>query len=140
MSYTNKNCVEVVDVANDHKSIRAISAIPAGTLLGIFDGQAKMADLGEDETGSNLSDHFWRQSTHLLREGRTLYYLDQTGDLSGIDYLNHSCRPNARVENFLFVYADRDIDLGEEIVADYRTFILIEQGLPCWCPIPRCVL
>ena len=46
----------------------------------------------------------------------------------------------ARVEDQLYVYADRDIEPGEEITADYRTFNLVPEGKRCWCENPQCVI
>ena len=40
-----------------------------------------------------------------------------------------SCKPNARVDQQIYVYADRDIEPGEEITADYRTFKLISRDV-----------
>ena len=124
----------------DHKGIFARTRIPAGTLLGFFDGRAAVADLGEDGRGAQLDDFFWRQSVHLRRTGNTLLYLIPTEEPDGVDYLNHSCRPNARVEDQLYVHALRDIEPGEEITADYRTFNLVSQEIPCWCDEPKCVI
>jgi len=87
-----------------------------------------------------LDDYWWRQSVHLKLEGSLLYCLLPLWEPEGIDYLNHNCKPNARVEDQLYVYADRDIEAGEEITADYRTFNLVPQGIRCWCPEPLCVI
>ncbi len=140
MSYSNGEYVEVRDIGPDHRALYATRRIPAGTLLGFFDGRAAMADLGEDGRGQDLDDFFWRQSVHLKRDGNRLYYLIPFEQPDGIDFLNHSCRPNARVEQQLYVYSSVDIDAGEEITADYRTFNLVEQRIRCWCPEGRCVI
>ena len=140
MSYSNFRLLEVRDIAPDHRAIFAIADIPQGTMLGFFDGRAAVADLGADGRGAGLDDFFWRQSVHLRRDGNTLYYLIPFEPPDGVDYLNHSCRPNARVEQQLYVYADRVIEKGEEITADYRTFNLVSQEIPCWCPEPKCVI
>lgn len=140
MSYSNTQLLEVRDVAKGHRGIFATKDIPEGTLLGFFDGRAAVADLGEDGRGAGLDDFFWRQSVHLRRDGNLLYYLIPFEDPDGVDFLNHSCRPNARVDHQIFVYALRDIKKGEEITADYRTFNLVPQEDRCWCPEPKCVI
>ena len=140
MSYSDFALIEVRVLGPDHKGIFARTRIPAGTLLGFFDGRAAVADLGEDGRGAQLDDFFWRQSVHLRRTGNTLLYLIPTEEPDGVDYLNHSCRPNARVEDQLYVHALRDIEPGEEITADYRTFNLVSQEIPCWCDEPKCVI
>lgn len=140
MSYSDFRLVEVRDMGPDHRGLFAAANIPAGSLLGFFDGRAAVADLGADGRGSGLDDFFWRQSVHLMREGNTLYYLIPFEEPTGIDYLNHSCRPNAAVRQQLYVYAISEIDKGAEITADYRTFNLVSQEIPCWCPEPNCVI
>jgi len=102
MSYSNRDLLEVQDIGPDHRGLYATRHIPAGTLLGFFDGRAAVADLGADGRGQNLDDFFWRQSVHLKRDGNTLYYLIPYEQPDGIDYLNHSCHPNAHVEQQLY--------------------------------------
>jgi hypothetical protein len=140
MSYSDTRLVGVRDIAPDHRALYATADIPANTLLGFFDGRAAVADLGPDGQGAGLDEFFWRQSVHLRREGNTLYYLIPFEEPDGIDFLNHSCTPNARVEDQLYVYSTRPIARGEEITADYRTFNLVSQEIPCWCPEPKCVI
>ncbi len=140
MSYSSYHFVEVRDIAPGHRALHARQDIPAGTLLGFFDGRAAVADLGENGRGTGLDDFFWRQSVHLKRDGNTLYYLIPFEEPDGIDYLNHSCRPNARVEQQLYVYTSMPIAQGSEITADYRSFNLVSQNIPCWCPDPKCVI
>ena len=135
MSYTDFEFVEVRAISDDHKAIHARRAIPAGTFLGFFDGRAMMVDLDHPET---LDDFWWRQSVHLRLVGRRLACLLPTETPDGVDFLNHSCRANARVVDQLYVYAERDIEPGEEITADYRTFNLVPQGIRCWCAEPLC--
>jgi len=135
MSYTDFEFVEVRAISDDHKAIHAKRTIPAGTFLGFFDGKAMLVDLDRPD---ELDDYWWRQSVHLKLFGRKLACFLPMEEPDGIDYLNHSCRPNARVVDQLYVYAEREIAPGEEITADYRTFNLVPQGIRCWCPEPLC--
>ena len=137
MSYSNFDLLEVRAISDDHKAIYARSKIPADTLLGFFDGKSVMVDLADK---SALDDYWWRQSVHLKLEGSKLLCLLPMWEPEGVDYLNHSCKPNARVEGQLYVYADRDIVPGEEITADYRTFNLVPEGKLCWCEQPKCTI
>jgi hypothetical protein len=137
MSYTNYDYLEVRAIRPDHSAIFAHKPVPKNTLLGHFDGKAIVVDLDRKD---ELDDYWWRQSVHLKLEGSLLYCLLPLWEPEGIDYLNHNCKPNARVEDQLYVYADRDIEAGEEITADYRTFNLVPQGIRCWCPEPLCVI
>ncbi|MFC5067097.1 SET domain-containing protein [Flaviflagellibacter deserti] len=140
MSYTNFDLVEVRTIGADHKSIYARRSIPDGTLLGCFDGEAMVAELADLETQKGTDSFFWRQSVHLRIVGTQLLYLLPVKEPDGVDYLNHNCRANARVEDQLYVYAAREIAAGEEILADYRTFNLVSEDIPCWCPEPRCLI
>ncbi len=137
MSFTNFDLIEVREIRPDHKAIYAKSAIPKDALLGFFDGKAYMVDLDRKD---ELEDYWWRQSVHLKLDGSKLLCLLPTWEPEGVDYLNHSCRPNAHVEQQLYVYASRDIEPGEEITADYRTFNLVPQNIRCWCEDPQCVI
>jgi uncharacterized protein len=137
MSYTNFDLVEVRSIGPDHKAIYAKKKIAKDTFLGHFDGKAVAVDLDRKD---ELEDYWWRQSVHLKLEGSMLYCLLPLWEPEGVDYLNHSCKPNARVEQQLYVYAERDIAPGEEITADYRTFNLVPQGIRCWCDEPLCVI
>jgi uncharacterized protein len=137
MSYTNFDLIEVRSVRPDHKAIFARKPIRRDTLLGHFDGKAVAVDLSRRD---HFDDYWWRQSVHLKIEGSILYCLLPLWEPEGVDYLNHSCKPNARVEQQLYVYADRNIEQGEEITADYRTFNLVSQGIRCWCSEPLCVI
>ena len=137
MSYTNFDFLEVRTISDDHKAIFATRPISSGSLIGFFDGKSVMVDLAHKD---ELDDYWWRQSVHLRLEGTKLLCLLPMWEPEGVDYLNHSCRPNARVEDQLYVYADRDIEPGEEITADYRTFNLVPEGKRCWCTEPQCVI
>jgi hypothetical protein len=137
MSYTNFDFLEVRQIAEDHKAIYATRKIPKDALIGFFDGKSVMVDLAEKD---GLDDYWWRQSVHLRLEGTKLLCLLPMWEPEGVDYLNHSCHCNARVEDQLYVYADRDIEPGEEITADYRTFNLVPEGKRCWCENPQCVI
>lgn len=124
MSYTNLDLVEVRSVKPGRSAIYARRAIARDELLGNFDGKATVIDLNHKD---QLDENWWRHAVHLKLEGSILYCLMPLWDPDGIDFLGHSREPNARVEQQIYVYADRDIEPGEEIMADYRTFKLVEQ-------------
>ena len=126
MSYTNFDLVEIRSLGPDQFAIFALKAIAHDTLLGNFDGKAAVVDLNDMD---KLDDKWWRQSVHLKLNGSMLYCLEPLWDPEGIDFLNHSCKPNARVDQQIYVYANRDIEPGEEITADYGTFKLVSRGV-----------
>jgi uncharacterized protein len=135
MSYTNSALVEVRDRDNEQKGVFAKARIRSNELIGFFDGKAVMVDLDKPE---ELDRFWWHQSVHLKREGNKLLCLLPQWEPDGVDFLNHSCRATARVEEKLYVYANRDIEAGEEITVDYRSFNLVDEGIPCWCKNSRC--
>jgi len=140
MSYTNFDLVEVRAIRPDHNSIYARCAIEPDSLLGFFDGEAMTAEIADLMAQKGEDSFFWRQSVHLRIDGTRLLYLLPVAEPDGVDFLNHSCRGNARVEDQLYVYSTRRIEPGEEITADYRTFNLVSQDISCWCPVPLCVI
>ena len=71
-----------------------------------------------------------RVSPGIERIGDSSFYAVRSWDLM--------VEATARVEDKLYVYADRDIEAGEEITVDYRSFNLVPEGITCWCPEGRC--
>lgn len=130
MSYTNTSLVEVRDLGPQHRGVYAKAQVAKDALIGFFDGKAVMVDLSKTD---GLDRFWWHQSVHLKREGSNLLCLLPMWEPDGVDFLNHSCKPTARVEDKLYVYADRDIEPGEQITVDYRTFNLVHEGITCWC-------
>lgn len=135
MSYTNSDLVEVRQ-KGDHKGLFARRRIARNTLLGCFDGTAHLVDMDTLRDDGAAGTLFWQQSIHLERLGNAILCLIPEGELGGVDFLNHNCRANADVIEKLRVYSNRDIEEGEEIVADYRSFDLVPRGIRCWCDVP----
>ena len=87
-----------------------------------------------------LDIYRFNDAIQLKRSGNRLFALAEKGSASGIDLVNHSCRPNARIERGIVMVASRRIEAGEEITFDYRTTDLVPEGIRCWCPEPKCVI
>lgn len=136
MSYTNHDIVEVRQ-RDGQKGLFAKTAIAKDTLLGCFDGDAHLVNVNALDEDEQVAGRFWQQSIHLEIVGNAVLCLIPSGELDGVDFLNHACRANAKVVDRLRVYASRDIHAGEEILADYRTFDLISRGIRCWCDVPE---
>lgn len=134
MSYTNTDIVEVRE-ANGQKGLFARQDIAENTLLGCFDGNAHLVNLEVDAGKGSCTELFWQQSIHLDRIGSSILCLIPAGELSGVDFLNHSCRGNANVVDKLRVYSKRHIQRDEEITADYRSFDIVPRGIQCWCDV-----
>jgi uncharacterized protein len=124
MSYTNFDLVEVRSLKPGQGAIHARRAIAKDELLGNFDGKVTVIDLNNKD---QLDEDWWRKTVHLKLEGSILYCLMPMWGPEGIDFLTHSDAPNTRVDQQIYVYADRDIEAGEEITADFATFKLVEE-------------
>ncbi len=103
MSGTGANALVYVDASRIHgRGLFARQAIPAGTLIGHYEGKATQ------------------------RNGRYVLWMEgpADGEWQGIDgsndlrFMNHSDRPNCEMDG-TDLYAARDIGAGEEITIDY---------------------
>ena len=75
-----------------------------------------------------------------MQIGPETYLVEDPGNPSFDDFLNHSCDPNLGfVEGSLTLYALRDIESDEEVVFDYSTS-MNEPGwaIRCRCRVPTC--
>jgi uncharacterized protein len=63
--------------------------------------------------------------------------------IGGINYVNHSCNPNAGIRGQIFLVAMRDIAAGEEVTFDYAMTLYGHEGIPayrmeCHCQAADC--
>jgi SET domain len=124
MSYTNTTFVKDVLVSDGHHGIEARANIVAGTVIGVYDGKIfPYAIAGNRVSGGN--------DIHQTTEGEPL---------CGIDFINHSCKPNVAARDRIVLYAIRDIAAGEALVMDYREWDFIPEGIRCWCKEPNCLI
>lgn len=145
MSWTNTDLVDVRTVFGE-RGLFARTAIAPGVIIGVFDGVADVFTIGPDDTVD------WRgqdgaMSIHLKVLGDRLYALmpHPQGPVDGIDFINHSCRPNCRtVAGMMVVETLRPIVAGEHLTLNYHAMDLIKLGRPCWCAdvaeAERCIL
>ena len=136
MTYTNWSLVAEATLPNGGRGAIAKCNIAPGRLLGVFQGDlARIAirdgRLAEPEKHINL--------VQIARDGDHLFGFIRN-ERTGIGLINHSCRPNVRIENQIVVVADRLIAAGEPLTADYRAWDLVLEGIPCWCDDPRCII
>jgi len=80
---------------------------------------------------------------------RYLFEIDEEWTIDGSSrgnvarYVNHSCAPNCEGEirdGRVFIYAARDIRLGEEITLDYGDEYFDEFIRPIGCKCARCAM
>lgn len=136
LTYTNWSLVAEMQLPNGGRGAVARCNIEAGRLLGVFQGdlvRITIRDnrLAEPEKHINL--------VQVARDGNYLFGFIRD-ERTGIGLINHSCRPNVRIENQIVVVTDRPIRAGEALTADYRLWDLVPEGIPCWCDDPKCVI
>jgi len=136
MTWTNWSCVVEYDVGHGERGIRASRPISSGELIGIYDGEIAVYDL----EGDRLVDHdAHKYLVQLHRAADKLYALVSTG-LSGIDFINHSCRANVRPIDRVVLVSMQDIEPGEPLTLNYTQWDLVPEGIPCWCAGGTCIL
>ena len=139
MSYTDWSLVKIGDVQAGEKGLFARVPIPKDQVIGCFDGRATLFDVDED---GRITDPRWnhRETIQLCKIGSQLLALTPVDDFDGIDYLNHSCKPNASVLKGVVLVALRAIDEDEQITIDYREIDHVLEDKKCWCDPSGCVI
>lgn len=140
MTHTNWDCLEVRQISASDKGVFATRAIEEGELLGCFEGHVVLFDIGPDGKLVLGDGYEFNDMIQLHRAGDKLLALVSKDETSGIDYVNHSCRPNAALLRGIVMVALRRIEPGEEITFDYRQVDLVPEGIRCWCDEPECVI
>ena len=137
MSYTDWSLVKVGDVAVGEKGLFARVPIGKKRIIGCFDGRATLFELDED---GRITDPRWchRETIQLCRIGSQLLALTPVDDFDGVDYLNHSCKPNARIVKGVVLVAIRAIAENEQITIDYREIDYVLEDKKCWCEPSYC--
>lgn len=136
MSFTIRDLVEVRLLSNDHRGLFARRDIPRGQLIGCFDGRATLFPV--DRAGHIDSGAFaFRDLLQLERVEAGVLALAPVDGFDGIDFANHSCKPNASLKRGVVMVAGRCIRAGEEITLDYRKMDVVPEGIECWCDVPK---
>ena len=139
---------EFIDVRlNEHGQMGSFARkfIPANTLLDISHGANLYAipvtaagRLDLDEFGLEFSDVF-----QLCRFGEFVICMGDRNkeDLTGIDFVNHSCRPNCAIKAAMQLWSLVDIEQDSELFCDYRETDFVAEGIECWCNTDeKCVI
>lgn len=136
MSLTVWDLVEVRPIAGDDRGLFARCDIARGAVIGCFDGRASLFKVERDgrlETGSFA----FKDLIQLQRVGDTVLALAPVDGFEGIDFANHSCKPNASLRQGVVMVARRRIRAGEQITMDYRKMDVVPEGIECWCDVPK---
>jgi len=136
MTYTNWNLVQETNLPNGSRGAVARCDIDAGRLLGVFQGDLARIEI-RDERLAEPEKHI--NLVQVARDGAYLFGFIRS-ERTGIGLINHSCRPNVRIENQIVAVAGRTIAAGEALTADYRLWDLVPAGIPCWCDEPKCII
>jgi len=145
VSWTDFDLAEVLSIG-DERGVFARRDILENSVVGIFDGAVEVFSV--DETGTvDWRDRDGGMSIHLkLSAGRLYTIMPIPGArVGGIDFINHSCKPNCRADaGVLVVETTRFVAKGEQLTINYHAMDLIKLGRPCWCAnVPddeRCIL
>lgn len=139
MSETDWNYLDVEKNNEGQSSAIAKIDIPAETFIGSFDGRATWMMINEDGL---LIEEKWqhREVIQLYKTKNKLLVLTPVDDFNGIDYINHSCTPNAYVHSALVILTNKIILKDTEITIDYRKIDLVSEGVKCWCDPPQCII
>ena len=140
MSYTDWTLVEIRPTAGGQKGLFARAALEPGTVIGAYDGRATTVPVRDGRLA--LDDTPWQHADliQLAHLGDRALVLAPIGAFDGIDFANHSCRPNAEVVRGVVLATTRAIAGGEEITWDYRSSDVLPEGIACWCDPPRCII
>lgn len=131
---------------SDEKGRYVVAAtnIPENTYLGMFYGPRMLFPINDGIIDyRNVDPGF---VLDIYKTDVALYGMVVGLDLiRSIDFINHSCVPNCRVDgpHKLAVVSSRMIAEGEELHLDYRTFTLAPVGIKCWCSVPehmKCII
>jgi uncharacterized protein len=140
VSYVNASLAEVRERGSGHSGLFAKTGISAGDLIGCYAGRAVIIDI--DPVTNRYVNTKWQHHEvwQLRRIGNHMLGLVTRSGFSGVDYINHSCNANTTVLDRIIVMAARDIKPDEEITMDYREWDFLLEGIPCWCPEPKCII
>ena len=133
MSYSNKSLITDQRMDNGEWSAVALCDIASGTLLGVHGGNVVDFPVVDGRIVHSTIEH--REVVQISLNGDQLLGLVSPPDevWSGIDFINHSCKPNVGARDRIIIYALRDIVAGEELTMDYRAWDFIAEGIQCWC-------
>jgi SET domain len=136
VSYTDWTFVEEYVDPGLGRGIRATRGIPAGTVVGIYDGRLTAFELAN---GKLIDPAMHKRIVQVAVVGDVLFGL-LNEKVSGIDYINHSCKANIVAKDRIVLVAASDVAVGEALTLDYRVWDLIPEGIACWCEPSLCRL
>lgn len=142
-----------VKVMNEFLELRASQIHGRGVFSrqDVVAGTRLIEYVGERITKEESTRRGLAQYDKAQKEGCAAVYifdLDEGHDLDGdipdndAKYINHSCAPNAEAINEdgrIWIFALRDLRLGDELTFDYGYDVSHWKEHPCRCGAPDCV-
>jgi hypothetical protein len=112
----------------------ATQAITGGGLLAVFGGRVMTL-----EEFDRLPPEIQHYPYQISENPDLLFGPMRAEDISGGDFFNHSCNPNAGFRGALHLVAIRAIAAGEQVTFDYATCMTADFGnMPCACGAEEC--
>jgi hypothetical protein len=113
------------------KGVFAARPFLRGTLLALYGGIIV--------SGADLEKLSAEERLYTLQVDDDLHQITPLDHISGADYINHSCEPNAGLTGTTGLVALRAIRIGEEICFDYAmSDSNIYLDFACHCGKPKC--
>ena len=114
--------------------------VSASSLLIDLSHSVSVSSFGGEIISSEEADVlFDKGNDYMIQIDENLYFAAVSDtDIEPGDYLNHSCDPNAGIQNSIKIVAMRDIQPGEEITFDYAMSESRELSLECACGKENC--
>lgn len=137
----------MLKIEHSHKRGRYVIAtqnISQNTYLGVFYGPRCMFTIKDGVIDYRNTDPGF--VIDIYKTETTLFgMIVGLGNEKPVDFINHSCVPNCRVDgpHKLAVVSSRFIMEGDELSLDYRTFTIEPVGIKCWCDVPehmKCII
>lgn len=130
------NSLHISDSDVRGRGVYAGENVPKDTLLIVFGGHVMTRD-EEERLPLNIRDAALQIDRNLVIGAK------ETSEIGIVDYVNHSCEPNAGIKGQISLYAMRDIKKGKEIRFDYGTILFRAEGAPkyileCKCGSNKC--
>lgn len=127
--------IEIKEVKNKGKGMFATELIKVGETVLVWGGV-----WGEDYTNEQGANQAKAKGKLVIQWDDDLYSVEDKGEELGY-FLNHSCDPNVWMKDAFTLIAKRDIQAGEEVVADYVFWEADPNYMSEWqcqCGSPMC--
>jgi SET domain-containing protein len=135
LSWMSSNIIVKETQGGEH-GVFAKKAIQKDTLLMIFGGHI-MTRNQEKELPEKIRD------AGIQIDKDFVIGANCEDEITGTDFVNHSCNPNAYIRGQVSLYTLKDIESGEEITFDYGTVLFGSKKNPtykikCYCHSKDC--